>query len=924
MLAAKFAPDLNTDLPAKSFASGTSSRTLRILFALAVLTACPALAYGKTAAEWDFTKGTLGWTPNARVKELISTPQGLLVRSTGEDPWIEGPAVDLPGVEMTRVKIRMKSNADTGAEVFYGRAFSAGKSVRFTVRNDGKWHDYSVVISARLGGGTRFRLDPCMDAGEVTVAFIKVGPIGEITLPSLPIPKAPNKSAGSPLSVKSGPIELVHYKGKWGNFTVKVNGAEMACGHQDELIGLVFDGQPQWLNLKDAKVTFQNRRKGSLTTTAVVSDARGAKWEIQRRIKPGPQGTLLVETRVKVDKDRDVVHIPWLTLFPGLGTFGRAKYQGLFAGLEYLCDEPSSSEADIAEPKHIRRVPDPVKITFPLMAIAHNGSYVGIIWEPSDMTAAVFDSPDRIYDSGAHIMALTGPAVGEHRFENALCAHTPFRLEADKPLKVSATIIAGKGRTVVGAVRRYVELKGLPDVPKVEGGLAAAVNLLAHGWLDSQINHDGLFRHAVWGSSFGPQPAADASMYIDWLTGYVEDKNLRERLNVLKARSLGKIPAGQAFSGTIGHAHIQSAPFVFGRVNEFVRQKRDAAFASLRRFDENGVMQYRAGKADYSKTHFAKHANGLAGRTVVNILEGAAFSADAELIAKALELLDKQTALYAETVPRGAQTWEVPLHTPDILASAHMVKSYTIAYIISGKEQYLEQARYWAWTGVPFVYLYPPTTGRVGPYSTIAVLGATNWQAPVWFGRPVQWCGLAYCSALHFLSGADPKGPWAKIAKGITAAGLQMTWPTTDKERQGLLPDFFELKPQIPAGPAINPGTVQAHLPELYDRGKIYDIARLPAHRWFIHAPCKIRQVKEEQNAVSLIVEGWAHKQYHVLISGIEKEPKQVLARNFAQTSTEPAPLKPAQTRFHPDTKLLVITLTTPAEIQIEVHPGNG
>ena len=64
-----------------------------------------------------------------------------------------------------------------------------------------------------------------------------------------------------------------------------------------------------------------------------------------------------------------------------------------------------------------------------------------------------------------------------------------------------------------------------------------------------------------------------------------------------------------------------------------------------------------------------------------------------ELMDKSLKLLDKQTELYADTVPRGAQTWEVPLHTPDILASAHMVKAYTLGYIISGREEYLEQAR---------------------------------------------------------------------------------------------------------------------------------------------------------------------------------------------------------------------------------------
>src|SRR5688500_11826110 len=162
-------------------------------------------------------------------------------------------------------------------------------------------------------------------------------------------------------------------------------------------------------------------------------------------------------------------------------------------------------------------------------------------------------------------------------------------------------------------------------------------------------------------------------------------------------------------------------------------------------------------------------------------------------------------------VPRGAQTWEVPLHTPDVLASAHLVHAYTLGFELTGDASFLDQARYWAWTGVPFVYLVNPTGGRVGPYATIAVYGATNWEAPVWFGQPVQWCGLVYADALYRLAPRDPAGPWKQLADGITASGVQQSWPSSDAQRQGLLPDFFHLREQRADGPAINPGTLQAN-----------------------------------------------------------------------------------------------------------------
>jgi len=339
--------------------SGTKLRVLPILLAFTVVSLVPVAVFGKSVVEWDFTRGTQGWMGNNRVGELTSSPEGLLVKCTGEDPWIEGPAVDLPGDKMIRVKIRMNSNADTSVELFYGALFRAGHSVRFTARNDGQWHEYSLVIREKLERGTRFRLDPCAGAGEITIAFIKVEAIGEIVVPSLEKPKRPGKTRSRQVSVKSGNLEFEHYGSRWENFVLKVNGIEMASGYQCELLGVVFDESSEWLNLKNAKVTFENRpEREEFKSKAVIKDSRGATWEIQESVRPAEQeGALVIKTELKVNKARDIIHIPWLTIFPGLGTFGERKYQGLFAGVEYLCDEPSSSEADIETPEHLRLVP---------------------------------------------------------------------------------------------------------------------------------------------------------------------------------------------------------------------------------------------------------------------------------------------------------------------------------------------------------------------------------------------------------------------------------------------------------------------------------------------------------------------------------------------------------------------------------------
>ncbi|RKY07222.1 MAG: hypothetical protein DRP66_07210, partial [Planctomycetota bacterium] len=59
-----------------------------------IITGLPLSAASEVVVEWDFTKGTHGWTPNPRVEPLKSTAEGLVVKATGLDPWIEGPAVD--------------------------------------------------------------------------------------------------------------------------------------------------------------------------------------------------------------------------------------------------------------------------------------------------------------------------------------------------------------------------------------------------------------------------------------------------------------------------------------------------------------------------------------------------------------------------------------------------------------------------------------------------------------------------------------------------------------------------------------------------------------------------------------------------------------------------------------------------------------
>jgi len=881
------------------------------------------LAGGRLLADvvvhWDFSNGLQGWKGNHDVADLTWSRTGLSFRSTGVDPWIEGPRVDLPGDRLTRVTVRMRSAANSTGELFYGPYFRAGDSVRFTVKTDNLWHDYELVIMEMLGAGTRFRLDPATTTGEIGVASITVETLPLYEDPPYHEPSRPEPARGRAAEAASGSLRIKYFGAGIGDLVVEVAGQEMATAYDRELLGVLCEDAVEWLDLKNACVSIGD--EDGIDLLAQQVDSHGAIWRIRRTLRPGAiAGTIVVEEEIQTSEDREVMCLPWLTLFAGLGTYGSSKDQALFAGLEYLEDEPSSGQADIMTLEHIRRVPAPAKVTFPLMAIAAQGCYVGLIWEPSEWIGPLFDTPDTIFASGAHVMGLTGPAVGKCRFENGLVAHTPIHLTANTPITAKMWIVGGEGATIVPAVEHSVRLRGLPPVPQIEGGLPETAKLLAHGWLDSAIREGGLFRHAVWGEQFGLGPAPDAAMFMDWLAASLDDDDLIQELSVARDLALASIPSSRHFDGGVSHVRPPAPALLFGDVAAYVERRHGAAQNAVAGFDSRGIKVYQPGTVDYGSTHFADHANGYGAGDLVTALEGATLRADAQWTQITLDLLDKQAELYAHTVPRGAQTWEIPLHTPDILASGLLAKAYTLGYVISGREDYLEQARYWAWTGVPFVYLANPTAGAVGPYATIPVLGATAWQGS-WFGRPVQWCGLVYASALYQLSEYNPQGPWRQIASGITAAGLQMAWPVDDADRQGLLPDYFLLESQQREGPAINPGTTQAHVAELFDAGTIYDVRRVPATGCFIHAPCRIHEVVKEDRLISFALDGWGVHQgpraYHVLMSGWSgRWPDVALYGREEGTDTSQMGV-PASMEYLPLSKLLIIEVAGPARVCI-------
>jgi hypothetical protein len=864
-----------------------------------------------TLPSFDFTDAAVcaEWQATHHIATLRSVPEGMEITIGGDDPFTHGPPRNyLPSVPL-RLVMRLKSDHAGLCQLFYFRDHAGeDRSAVFYVKG-GEWMDVQVMLPP-LGPGYRLRFDPPGSAGRTVVAFLRFEAAAPLEAPVWPPPE-PLDLTGA-LRLQSGPLALhVAERG----FRVTVQDRPVASSHTRPLLGYIVQDQLRWLDLgKPARV---QKRRGGVETRLRVQDADGATWMLSQNFKAGAEaGVVDLTVTIETDRDRDVAFLPLLLLVAHEGSTN--KGQAVFPGLEYLENEPSSSEADVIGPQSRRQVPANHKLTFPLMAIQADGHYAGLVWEHEPRFSALFDSPDRILGTGGHVMGVFHPGSdGFNRHEGDLMPTRAEPLRAGRKLVLKAQIIGGQGNSVVPAIQQYVKVRGLPPVPPSGYSFNEYVAFTAGGWLDSDIREGDRYRHAIFGDRFRAQPAADAAMYLQWLAGHTKAPALRHRLEAASRHALAEAPGGRLDNGLIGHVEYPVQSLVFGGVGDSVEYQRRKAQTHLLRIRSDGTVAYRPASdgVDYGRTHYADHASGLSARELKSALESAMFAGDRALIGEVLGRLRELHRTYANGVPRGAQTWEVPLHTPDILASAHLVRAFTMGYQLTGEREYLEAASYWAWTGLPFLYLVNPVGTSDVPYGCITVFGATAWTFPVWLGRPVQWCGLVYADALYRLLPYDSTGPWKQVADGITATGLRYCWPAEDRANQGLLPDAWEVLGLIRVDPPINPGTLQASAVHLYGKGPLYECRVLQAgrDRIIVHAPGEIVPAATTSDRVRFKVHAWPGEPYFVLIHGFSAAPRVKINGRLAPLA-EPH-------EFHEQTGRLILRPSGQPTLEVEATP---
>ena len=835
--------------------------------------------------RFDFAaSGTaLDWQATHDISHLIPTALGLEVAISGEDPYLVSPPRDYPAGQALWLTLRLKSAQSGNGQIFYFPPTSGPNetdSVRFFVKG-GEWTTVRVPLPA-LGPGYRLRFDPPGSGGTCLLALMALTPrrlFSEPIFSKFALPKTSDK-----VEVGAGLLHLSQNRTQWSGFFVALNSEKMAAGITAERVGYLLNGQVRWLDLSGARVSVR-RSESSIEAAAEIRDPDGAVWRFTRKFAPlkptqADGEAIEITTTAQVSESRAVLWLPMFEISAGAGSFGEAKDQAVFGGLEYLDkNEPSRSEADILGPESQRQLPENYKITLPLMAVQQAKNYIGLTWDGDPKFSALFDSPDRIYHSGGHLMAFVFPgSAPESRDTGSLLPYEPTILTANSPLIFKCALIGGAGESVVPAIQQTFARLNPPPISSLTPDLQTAIRIEAAGWLDSKLREGGKFHHAFPGT-YPLQPAGDAALWLDYLATITADKSLAARLKVAQNEILSAIPPEELNYSGVGHVRTPAPALLYGATTQNAERAAVIGRSLLHEFEPDGSVRYQKPEKgnDLSRKHFAPDANGLTAQRVATVLELAIFSGDADLTAEGIRLL-RGLAKFKNTVPRGAQTWEVPLHTPDILAAANLVRAYALGYELTGEQEFYQSAEYWAWTGLPFVYLRNPTGQAVGAYATIAVFGATQWVAPNWMGLPVQWCGMVYADSLRLFARSSPKSRaaiWTRIADGITASALRQTYPIgSDLERVGLLPDSFNLVSQSRNDPAINPGTALSGLPALYHLPPIYDFRVCRKMGIVLHAPGIFVAVRETKDSVSFSVQCWKAAPYDVLITGLKRTPK--------------------------------------------------
>jgi hypothetical protein len=595
------------------------------------------------------------------------------------------------------------------------------------------------------------------------------------------------------------------------------------------------DGQREELRvcLSEARTS-----RGRLLLAGHAVSADGTAWPVRWSLEPAadaPRLRLTGELEAPAAGGR-LLAFAAATVLPGDRAYGVAKDFALFPGLEYLeGSEASSSPRDLAPPLHDRRVPAPLKIACPVMAVQGGDALTALLWDPQQewapgqrLPAARFLCPESAVGLQYNHFSLFAPGVGELVPENAAEATRPADLAPGQTVRLEAwlvldpasrypadSVVRGphRGGLITQAVRHWFDVFGLPAPAAPPRSWPEQCTLSREPYLGTLWQADPPGWALTVGEAPRANPALTAPLLLDLQQGLPEGLlgEVPPRLDRVLGRSLAE-------DGMVVPVHGNSPllQYQFGYVAEALQAGADNA-RGLLSSRQDGTWVWQPDDAEHARLGIAgTHTLGQAAYPCLLAVRAALYSGDPELARVALAAL-RQMEPYE--IPRGASMWECPQFQPDLFAAALAIRAYCAAYRLSADPAYLAQARYWAWTGLPFVYTWTLPGYPTMLYNSVGVVGSTFFTHS-WIGRPVVWMGLDYAYALQDLAGFDSSFDWRRVAEGITTSAMWQQY--TEGPSRGCYPDSWEMASNRPNPVDINPILIQLNAFRL--RGQSLDV----------------------------------------------------------------------------------------------------
>lgn len=825
-----------------------------------------SISGSETIHQLDFAKTHAGntiWKPTHDIESIEDTPDGVVFHSRGDDPYSMGLSLPFGKEEASFLNIEFKSDQSGQVQVFY---FNSSPNEQDSIRiscTAGQWIKKKIPLPP-LSGLVHFRFDPPSGPGATVLKRIEWTSRRFWGQPDFALSK-PSAIEAEPIYLTNGDFEVIHSRTSYNNSRFKFMEEIVGMTHPEFRIVIIRNnGNP--ISIKPISL-IKKKIQVTKTSDTIISELKfldpdNVLWTWTRSIiKGSDENEFDIHVQINVNQPRQILYLAGFRFFykPDAPDLDPRHNQALFPGIEYLDLEPSSSEKNIVGIKAWRKMPLNREITWPMIALLRENHLVHFTWETmSDYQdfSPLFDSPDRVYETGGHVMGLIFPPnVEGTRPIGSIIPHEPVELAPERTLVLKAHLQMKEADSLIPAIQDYSQKFELPKISKIIP-IKDYIDLAIKGWLHSRLRTNEGYKHAVWLGRFNPMFKADILCFLNWFHEpflSLEDSQ-KEQITAAIDNLSKNVPESSYFDSTIGHIGGIWPSLVLGKYEESMdsarsrMEQRINAFKESHRINIQLPQKSKDTNKDLSETHYEKSTNGNSALQLGDCLELGIYLGDHEVIKKCLELADNFLDEGIQ-VPRGAQPWEIPIHAPDILASAYLVRLFQLCYVATGNRVYLEQATKWAWTGVPFVYLVNPTNKPIGQYSTIPVLGATHYVSPNWIGLPVQWCGLVYAQQLYLLDQISPNPSLRKIADGITATGIQHCFDAEHPTLPGLLPDYVVLQDQLKDGPAINPGTLQINIPHLYGRHPFYQFEVFPDLGFSILYGCKILGTPEKNDS---------------------------------------------------------------------------